>query len=86
MKKKLTLTIDKQVTERAKRLAKSEGTSVSEMVENYLAEKTKEAGDWEPRKNSWTSKLLGSVVMEEKDQEEDYKTIKQREILKKHGA
>jgi len=34
---KLTLSVEKSVVARAKRYAKREGTSISEMVETYLA-------------------------------------------------
>ena len=36
MKKKLTLTLEENVIEKAKTYAKEEGTSVSSLVENYL--------------------------------------------------
>ncbi len=36
MKQKLTLSLDKEVIENAKKYAKEEGTSVSNLVENYL--------------------------------------------------
>lgn len=37
MKEKLTLTIEKKTKERAKRYARRQGTSVSKMVETFLA-------------------------------------------------
>ncbi len=37
MDKKLTLSLDATVIERAKTYAKDEGTSISKLVENYLA-------------------------------------------------
>ena len=36
MSSKLTLTIDKAIIERAKSYAKNTGTSLSELIENYL--------------------------------------------------
>jgi len=83
MKKKLTLTIEKEITERAKILARREGTSISQWVENLLKEKTeKSAHEWSPEPGSWTEKMLGSVSLPE---ETDYKTLKEKEILKKYG-
>jgi hypothetical protein len=82
MKKKLTLSIDESVTRRAKRLAQREGTSVSEIVEKYLAEKTAEETGWKPAEGSWTARLLGVVPQSQ----EDYKQIKEEEILKKYGG
>lgn len=86
MKKKLTLTIEESISKRAKRLAKREGTSVSEIVESYLAEKTSGETDWKPNENSWTAKLVGSVQLSGDLKEKDVKKIKEKEILKKYGA
>jgi Family of unknown function (DUF6364) len=41
MQAKLTLSVDPSVIRRAKRYAKQQGTSVSQMVETYLASATK---------------------------------------------
>lgn len=41
MKKKLTLTIEESVKDRAKTFARRKGISVSEMVEEYLDKKTR---------------------------------------------
>ncbi len=85
MKKKLTLTIEESISKRAKRLAKREGTSVSEIVEQYLAERTSEETGWKPEENSWTAKMLGSVPLSDKLKEGDIKKIKEKEILQKYG-
>jgi len=85
MKKKLTLTINESVSLKAKRLARREGTSVSEMVENYLAEKTSQEQGWKPEKGSWTERLLGSVKLPEDIENADYKTLKERALQKKYG-
>lgn len=85
MKKKLTLTIDPDITERAKRLAKRENTSVSEIVENYLAERTGKETDWKPDPGSKTAALLGSVTLSEEYREMETKELKERAILKKYG-
>ena len=83
MKKKLTLTIDKSVSEKAKRLAKREGTSVSRWVEQLLIEKTGSASGWQPQPGSWTQKMLGAGDLPD---QRNYKEIKQEEILKKYGG
>lgn len=82
MKKKLTLTIDKTVSEKAKRLAKREGTSVSEWVEKMLNEKVQSSSDWQPEPGSWTRKMLGSADLPD---DINYKKLKEKEILKKYG-
>lgn len=86
MKKKLTLTIEESVTERAKRLAREKGTSVSEIVEDFLKEKTRQEAEWQPEKGTWTSRLLGSVRLPEEYESLNYKQIKMKEILKKYGS
>ena len=56
---KLTLSIDPRVVTRAKQFAKRQGTSVSSMVETYLAVVTKPPA---PRKPTpLTQSLLGSL-------------------------
>jgi hypothetical protein len=42
---KLTLSVDEQVIEKAKRYASERGVSVSELVEAYLSAVTSSAGD-----------------------------------------
>lgn len=61
MKKKLTLVIDDEVIERAKRYARSQELSVSEIVENYLIHKTSDQ-TWSPPAGSVLSKLIGAVA------------------------
>ncbi len=83
MKKKLTLTIEKEVTERAKVIARREGTSISQWVEDLLREKTaRSRKKWSPQPGSWTENILGSVSLPE---DIDYKALKEKEIQKKYG-
>jgi hypothetical protein len=85
MKKKLTLVIDDEVTSRAKRLAQAEGTSVSELVEAYLKERT--AGmerPWVPEPGSWIENIIG-VMPPFPDGEEDYKVVLKKILMKKHA-
>ncbi len=61
MDAKLTLSIDKDVTRRAKVYARTKGRSLSDLVENYLKLLTRDSAikdtDYSPRVKS----LLGSV-------------------------
>ena len=45
MNTKLTLTVERQIIEKAKRYAKSKGRSLSDIVENYLKVITKDRED-----------------------------------------
>lgn len=85
MKKKLTLVIDDSVTARAKRLAQAEGTSVSEIVETYLKERTaKMERPWVPEPGSWIEKIIG-VLPPFPDGEEDYKVVLKKILMRKHA-
>jgi len=85
MKKKLTLTIDESVKERAKEYATQHQTSVSEMVEKYLDSVTKEERDFKPEPGSVTESLLGSVKLPKKYKDMNYKKILEKELQKKYG-
>ncbi len=61
MKKKLTLVIDGEVIERAKRHARAQNTSVSEMVESYLTEQTRDEA-WSPPAGTVLARLTGAVT------------------------
>ncbi len=85
MKKKLTLVIDDEVTSRAKRLAQAEGTSVSELVEAYLKERT--AGmerPYKPKPGSWMEKIVG-IIPPDPDGITDTKLLKERALKAKYG-
>jgi hypothetical protein len=60
MTQKLTLSLDKDVIERAKYLAKHTQKSVSQIVENYLDKITKES-DLNFNNSSSLLKLAGSI-------------------------
>ena len=83
MSTKLTLTIDETVIERAKKYAKSQGRSLSNLIEDYLKTVSgREKKDFDLELSPVIKSLLGSVKM--KDNQIDYKEIIADEILKKH--
>lgn len=61
MKEKLNLTIEKEVKERAKKLAKNRGISVSKMVEQMLTSVTNPNENWSPKSGSIVEKMAGSI-------------------------
>ena len=84
MNTKLTLTLNKEVIEEAKKYASKRGRSLSEMVENYfkfLTEKKPEQS--EEIKSSKVRKLRGIIKVHS---DFDYKKILEEEKVKKHGA
>jgi antitoxin component of RelBE/YafQ-DinJ toxin-antitoxin module len=70
MKKKLTLTIEESVKERAKVYAKRKGISVSEMVEEYLNKKTSSESEGIPQ-DSPVHRFAGSLPLPVSDKSDD---------------
>lgn len=84
MKEKLTLSIDKQTKQRAKRYARSTGRSISEMVQDFLeALVKKDSSGFEPEPGSVVAELAGSLPI---DDERPYKEILIEELSKKYRA
>ncbi len=72
METKLTLSLDKEVINRAKDYAKIRKTSLSHLVEDYFCLLTAESPvniQEDNRKSPITDKLLGSVKVEDPDAE-----------------
>jgi hypothetical protein len=69
---KLTLSIDEKVTERAKRYAKQNGTSVSSMVETYLDLTTKPQRKTDEEEDPPILKKLRGIL-KKKTSREDYR-------------
>ena len=80
MTAKLTLTIDDAVIAQAKKYAKSQGTSVSDIVENYLASLTS-AQSTDISISPRVRKLLGSMKM---PKDIDYKNVLVKQLSKKY--
>jgi len=83
MNKKLTLTIDKDVIRKAKKYSKSEGKSLSELVENFL----KAASESEKRstKSGLHTPLTHSMRGSFKEPADfDYKKTLTQELEKKY--
>lgn len=82
MSTKVTLTIKKAVIEKAKKYAKSQGRSLSNLVEEYLKSVTAEhPKDEELQLSPITKSLYGAVEL--KNTDIDYKEILKNEILRK---
>jgi len=63
MDKKLTLNIDKEVTQKAKVYARNAGRSLSDLVENYLKLLTKNSSSEDSEYSPRVKSLLGSVTV-----------------------
>lgn len=83
MTTKLTLTLKKEVIERAKLYAADKGRSLSEMVENYFKYLTEtRLEDTEEKVAGRVSKLRGVIKTGD---DFDYKRVLDEERSKKHG-
>lgn len=82
MSSKLTLTVDKEVIEKAKVYAKEQGQSLSALIEAYLKRLTHLSSTEEENYPPIVRQLKGSVKVKEKDF--NYKKVLEEERLKKH--
>jgi predicted hydrocarbon binding protein len=83
MNTKLTLTLEKEVIEIAKKYAKEKGQSLSEMVENYFKFVTvKRMKVQEKQLSPRVRKLRGIIKV---NNSFDYKQILTEELSKKYG-
>jgi len=81
MDTKLTLSIDKDVSRRAKVYAKSKGRSLSDLVENYLKLLTKKSDIQDSQFTPIVNSLLGSVSLPD---DFDYKSEIADSLTKKY--
>ncbi|MFA6262035.1 MAG: DUF6364 family protein [Bacteroidia bacterium] len=82
MATKLTLTVDKDIIDRAKVFAGKTGRSLSEIIETYLralVHKEKDPAELSPR----VKQLMGSVKAPRRF---DYKRELEKSLAKKYGA
>lgn len=84
MSKKLTLSIDETIIEKAKKYAKKKKKSLSKLVQEYLqyvAERENE--NWESELTPTVRKLLGSVKLKEESIEDTkFKYLKEKYLDK----
>lgn len=83
MNTKLTLTLEKEVIDVAKKYAKSKGQSLSELVENYFKLLSKNS----KRENriELSQKVMSLKGILKVRDNFDYKSILEEETIKKHG-
>jgi hypothetical protein len=85
MSSKLTLSVDQKIIEEAKKYAKLNGRSLSNIVEEYLKSlvaQKKERDDFEM--SPAIRSLYGSVKLSETDKDKDYKLMVREEKAKKY--
>ncbi len=83
MNTKLTLTLEKEIIELAKDLAKKSGQSLSEIVENHLKHITQYSRLEQRNELSPKVKSLRGIL--KVDGDFDYKKVLEEELMKKYG-
>lgn len=83
-KKTLNLTIKESIKERAKRIAKSRGISVSRLFEEAIARED-EPEELRLDPDSAAYKIYKMIPESEKVDEFDYKELKEANLKKKYG-
>lgn len=80
---KLTLTLQKEVIESAKKYAAAQGRSLSDLVENYFKLLTEQSPKTKAAEPPAQYKRLKGILKVEQDF--DYKTMLEEELTKKHN-
>lgn len=83
-KKTLNLTIEESIKERAKRIAKKRGISVSRLVEQAIA-REEDPEEFIPEPGSGVEQLMNAIPESEKLDDYDYKKLKMEALRKKYG-
>lgn len=65
MKEKLTLHIDKNTLKRSRLQAKQKGTTLSQMVEEYLQQISETAAEPDESRKSILDEIMGCIVLDE---------------------
>lgn len=81
MNKKLTLSIEESVIEKAKAYAKAKGRSLSDIIENYLKLVANQNPATKSEYNAEVTSLIGSLKEPKID---DYADFKSDRLIKKH--
>jgi len=81
MDTKLTLSIDKEIIERAKEYARNKNTSLSNLIENYLVSVTKASSSRDNEITPLVKSLSGVLNLSEIDSKKSYSDY----LNKKYG-
>lgn len=83
-KKTLNLTIEENIKERAKRIAKSRGISVSQLFEEAIA-REEDPEEFTPKPGSAAYRIYNLIPESEKMDDYDYKKLKEEALREKYG-
>lgn len=80
----LNLSIDETIKQRAKRIAKQKGISVSRFFENLIAEQD-DPDEFIPPPGSGTAQFVNAIPESDKVDDYDYKELKKKMIEERYG-
>lgn len=81
MTRKLTLSINEQTVEKARRLSRRRGKSISKMVEEYLNSISEKEGQQESAVDEIKKIMKGKIT----NKNLDWKKVKEEHLSKKYG-
>lgn len=84
-KKTLNLTIEESIKERAKRIAKNRGISVSKLFEETII-REEAPEEFTPKPGSGVEQLMSAIPESQKLEDYDYKKLKMEALQKKYGS
>lgn len=82
-KKTLNLTIEEGIKERAKRIAKKRGISVSQLFEETIVQQ-EDPEEFKPKPGSGIEQLMTAIPDSQKLDDYDYKKLKKEALRKKY--
>jgi antitoxin component of RelBE/YafQ-DinJ toxin-antitoxin module len=83
-KKTLNLTIEERIKERARRIAKSRGISISRLFEEAIA-REEEPEVFTPRPGSAVERIMNAIPESHKMDDYDYDKLKSEALREKYG-
>lgn len=83
-KETLNLSIRKHIKERAKKMARQQGLSVSELFENFIAAQ-EDKEEFIPPPGSGTAQFVNAIPESDKVVDYDYKKLKQKMLEDRFG-
>jgi len=83
-KKTLNLTIEESIKERAKRIARSRGISVSRLFEVAIA-REEEPKEFKPRPGSAVEQIMNAIPESQKLNDYDYDELKMEALKERYG-
>ena len=82
MTTKLTLSINQEIVERAKRISRKRGKSISKMFEEYLSSLPEKDVAEETAVDKIKKIIKGKII----NADADWKKVKEEQLINKHGV